>query len=188
MHMRYQTVARGAALVLVTLVVARWFADLFHSPPDIPARPDVVPIAVTRDSVTPTFTPPFRIEPGMLWTIQHLPPDLARAIAAASPGSRAEIIAAQQTSAVPLEPMAPPSEEAWCLTVYPEAHITLYVQPYIAPPGAVWVRSGDFIPGEQRTGWISQFSALKRRERWELYHPEVYDWSSLGCDTPTRSS
>lgn len=129
---------------------------------------------------------PLSIDPAMLMTITSLPTALNDAITA-SLHSRTEIIAAQHTDKIPLEPMAPTIRNVWCITIYPEATITLYVQRYQVPADALFVQSGDFVPGAQQTGRIDHFFAIQRGEAWELYHPEVYHWTQLGCSNPAAS-
>lgn len=123
---------------------------------------------------------PIIIAPSMLLAIQSLPSDLTKAIDAAAQ-SPYEIIAVTHSGKFPLEPMAPPISEVWCITLHPEATLTLYVQRYVAPKDALVVKAGDYVPGEARTGTIDHFLAVLRGQRWELYHPDVYPWKGLGC-------
>jgi hypothetical protein len=168
--------AIGATILMIVALVFLYSA--VRQPAAAPQ-----PVAATRNPRTApqaSATPPLSIDPAMLYAIQSMPEDLTAAITANTQG-RTEIVAVQHTSRVPLEPMATPIEDVWCITIYPAATMTLYVEQYVAPQDDLFITAGEYVPGASSSGRIDHFLAARRGEAWELYHPEVYSWDRLGC-------
>jgi hypothetical protein len=142
----------------------------------------------------PTATLPFMLSLDELMAIQNLPSSLKDAIADAmhvpafSLGSgfansqAYEIVRAFRTSKRPFRPDLPYPNDLYCITVYPEVGITLYLQDYVPRPGRIGINSpDDYEPGATQRGLIDHFVAIQRERSggWELYHPEVFPWQLL---------
>lgn len=195
--MRLKAVLLLLGLALFGAGVAWQVSEALHRLPNVDISALVTPMRVMTPlppGYTPSATRPFSLSFEELMAIQNLPSSLEEAIRrsmSVTPGSLGsglanrqdfEIVRAFRTSKRPFNPHLPYPNDLYCITVYPEVGITLYVQDYVPRPDRIGINSADdYEPGATQRGRIDHFVAIQRERSggWELYHPEVYPWQRL---------
>lgn len=107
--------------------------------------------------------------------LNGLPPSLTEVITA-NLLTYTEIDSVEHTATIQAESSEPALIDVWCITIYPEAQLRLYTEPYPMNGNALNDQSGT-----QTIAVVGRITALERNNRWELYHPEAYAWNDLGC-------
>lgn len=170
-HSRWYNILMSSALSITAFIALIALLALLFPLLVMPHREQEQQSMVNAQATNAAAKPPRTLKSYSSLDLNGLPPNLTDVIAA-NLLTYTEIETVKHTSLVPSEPSFSAITDVWCITIYPEAKLKLYAAPYGRGSEQALTQSGEPV---------GRITALERNNRWELYRPEAYDWSDLGC-------